>query len=128
MLVNIAVIEQPDLTIVGPELPLSLGLVDALQEQGLRVFGPTKAAAQLETSKSFAKIFMQREDIPTAAYALCTTLEDVREELPRFSVPVVVKASGLAAGKGVVICNTHHEAEAAAAQMFSGALLGTARN
>ena len=125
MLVNIAVIEQPDLTIVGPELPLSLGLVDALQQQGLRVFGPTRAAAQLETSKSFAKVFMQREDIPTAAYALCTTLDEVREELPRFSVPVVVKADGLAAGKGVVICNTHHEAEAAAAQMFSGALLGT---
>jgi phosphoribosylamine---glycine ligase len=125
MLVNIAVIEQPDLTIVGPELPLSLGLVDALQQYGLRVFGPTQAAAQLETSKSFAKMFMQREDISTAAYALCNTLEDVREELPRFSVPVVVKASGLAAGKGVVICNTHHEAEEAAAQMFSGDLLGT---
>ena len=67
---------------------------------------------------------MQREEIPTAAYALCTTLDEVREELPRFSVPVVVKADGLAAGKGVVICNTHHEAEAAAAQMFSGVLLG----
>jgi phosphoribosylamine--glycine ligase len=123
-LVNIAVIEQAALTVVGPELPLSLGLVDELQKRGLRVFGPTQAAAQLETSKSFAKVFMQREEIPTAAYALCTTLDEVREELPRFSVPVVVKADGLAAGKGVVICNTHHEAEAAAAQMFSGVLLG----
>jgi phosphoribosylamine--glycine ligase len=123
-LVDIAVIEQAALTVVGPELPLSLGLVDDLQKRGLRVFGPTQAAAQLETSKSFAKVFMQREDIPTAAYALCTTLDEVREELPRFSVPVVVKADGLAAGKGVVICNTHHEAEAAAAQMFSGVLLG----
>ena len=123
-LVDIAVVEQPALTVVGPELPLSLGLVDELQQRGLRVFGPTRAAAQLETSKSFAKVFMQREEIPTAAYALCRTLDDVREELPRFSVPVVVKADGLAAGKGVVICNTHHEAEAAAAQMFSGVLLG----
>jgi phosphoribosylamine--glycine ligase len=125
-LIDIAVVEQPGLTVVGPELPLSLGLVDELQKRGLRVFGPTKAAAQLETSKSFAKVFMQREEIPTAAYSLCTSLDDVREELPRFSMPVVVKADGLAAGKGVVICNTHHEAEVAAAQMFSGVLLGTA--
>jgi phosphoribosylamine--glycine ligase len=123
-LIDIAVIERPALIVVGPELPLSLGLVDELLRRGLRVFGPTQAAAQLETSKSFAKVFMQREEIPTAAYALCTTLDEVREELPRFSVPVVVKADGLAAGKGVVICNTHHEAEAAAAQMFSGVLLG----
>ncbi len=71
---------------------------------------------------------MQRNDIPTAAHAICTTLSEVREELPRFTVPVVVKASGLAAGKGVVICNTHLEAEETAAQMFSGALLGTAEN
>jgi phosphoribosylamine--glycine ligase len=80
----------------------------------------------LETSKAFAKEFMQRHAIPTAAHAVCTTLEEVREELPRFAVPVVVKADGLAAGKGVVICQTHREAEEAAAQMFSGALLGTA--
>ena len=123
-LVDVAVIEQPALTVVGPELPLSLGLVDELLKRKLRVFGPTQAAAQLETSKSFAKVFMQREEIPTAAYALCTTLDEVREQLRRFSVPVVVKADGLAAGKGVVICNTHHQAEAAAAQMFSGVLLG----
>jgi phosphoribosylamine---glycine ligase len=125
-MVNIVAIEQPALTVVGPELPLSVGLVDELTKRGYRVFGPTQAAAQLETSKAFAKEFMQRHDIPTAAYALCVTLDEVREELPRFTVPVVVKASGLAAGKGVVICNTHLEAEEAAAQMFSGALLGTA--
>ena len=124
-LLNIAVIEQPDLTVVGPELPLSLGLVDELRKLNLRVFGPTQAAAELESSKAFAKTFMQRENIPTAAYAICSTLDDVREELPRFSVPVVVKADGLAAGKGVVICNTHLEAEQAAAEMFSGVLLGT---
>ena len=118
--------EAPDLTVVGPELPLSLGLVDTLQRSGLRAFGPTQAAARLESSKGFSKAFMQTHDIPTAAYALCTSLDDVREELRNFSVPVVVKADGLAAGKGVVICNTHHEAEAAAAQMFSGVLLGMA--
>ena len=125
-MVNIVAIEQPALTVVGPELPLSLGLVDELAKRGFRVFGPTQDAAQLETSKAFAKEFMQRHDIPTAAYALCTTLEEVREELRRFSVPVVVKASGLAAGKGVIICNTHLEAEEVAAQMFSGVLLGNA--
>ncbi len=117
--------EHPDLTVVGPELPLSLGLVDALQRLELRAFGPTQAAAQLETSKSFAKEFMRHHDIPTAAYAVCTTLAEVRQELPRFSAPIVVKADGLAAGKGVVICQSHAEAEHTAAQMFSGALLGS---
>jgi phosphoribosylamine---glycine ligase len=124
-IVNIVAIEQPALTVIGPELPLSIGLVDELTKRGHRVFGPTQAAAMLETSKAFAKAFMQRHDIPTAAYALCTTLDEVSAELPRFAIPVVVKASGLAAGKGVVICNTHLEAEEAAAQMFSGVLLGT---
>jgi phosphoribosylamine--glycine ligase len=124
-MVNIVAIEQPALTVIGPELPLSVGLVDELTKRGHRVFGPTQDAAQLETSKAFAKEFMQRHVIPTAAYALCTTLSEVREELSRFTVPVVVKASGLAAGKGVVICNTHLQAEETAAQMFSGALLGT---
>jgi phosphoribosylamine--glycine ligase len=123
-MVNIVAIEQPALTIIGPELPLSVGIVDELTKRGFRVFGPTQDAAKLETSKAFSKEFMQRHVIPTAAYALCTTLNDVREELPRFSVPVVVKASGLAAGKGVVICNTHLEAEETAAQMFNGTLLG----
>ncbi len=123
-MVNIVAIENPSLTVIGPELPLSVGIVDELTKRGFRVFGPTKDAAQLETSKAFAKAFMQRHVIPTAAHALCTTLEEVREELRRFPVPVVVKASGLAAGKGVVICNTHLEAEGVAAQMFSGLLLG----
>src|SRR5215469_724104 len=124
-MVALVALEHPALTVIGPEVPLSLGLVDELQRRKLRVFGPTKAAAQLESSKAFAKSFMLRHSIPTAAYALCTTLDEVREQLPGFSVPVVVKASGLAAGKGVVICNTHLEAETTAAQMFSGALLGT---
>ena len=118
--------EHPALTVVGPELPLSLGLVDALERLGLRVFGPTQAATRLESSKSFAKDFMQRHNIPTAAYAVCRSLEDLRRELPRFAASVVVKADGLAAGKGVVLCNSHAEAEKAAAEIFSGALLGTA--
>jgi len=124
-MVALAQAEAPALTVIGPELPLSLGLVDELQSLGLRVFGPTRAAAQLETSKSFAKQFMRRHGIPTAAYAVCFSLDDVRQELPRFSAPVVVKADGLAAGKGVVICQTHLEAEQAAAEIFSGALLGS---
>src|SRR5882757_1512431 len=117
--------EKPALTVIGPELPLSLGIVDELQKRNLRVFGPTKDAAQLETSKAFAKEFMRLNDIPTAAYSVCTTLDEVREELQRYSLPVVVKADGLAAGKGVVICETRLQAEEAAAQMFSGVLLGT---
>lgn len=122
--VALAMAEQPGLVVIGPEVPLSLGVVDALRAQGLRVFGPTREAAMLETSKAFAKEFMRRNDILTAAYAVCTTPADVAEALRGFSVPVVVKADGLAAGKGVVICQTHAEAEAAAAQMFSGELLG----
>ncbi len=125
-MVNLVAVEQPALTVIGPELPLAVGVVDELVKRGFRVFGPTKGAAQLETSKAFAKEFMQRHGIPTAAYALCVSLDEVRQELGRFSVPVVVKASGLAAGKGVVICETHRQAEQTAAEMFSGALFGTA--
>jgi phosphoribosylamine--glycine ligase len=124
-LVAIAEEEKPDLTLVGPELPLSIGVVDELKRLGFKVFGPTQAAAKLESSKAFAKEFMQRHGIPTAAYAVCTSIEQVREELLKFEAPaVVVKADGLAAGKGVVMCTTHAEAEAAAEEMFSGALLG----
>ncbi len=94
-MVNIVAIEQPALTVIGPELPLSVGLVDELTKRGFRVFGPTQAAAMLETSKAFAKEFMQRHDIPTAAHAICINLDEVHEELRRFTMPVVVKASGL---------------------------------
>jgi phosphoribosylamine--glycine ligase len=125
-MVNLVAIEQPALTVIGPEVPLAVGIVDQLQSRGLRVFGPTQAAAQLESSKAFAKSFMMRHGIPTAAYALCTSLDEVRQQLDRFALPVVVKASGLAAGKGVVICNTRLEVERTAAEMFSGVLLGAA--
>lgn len=118
--------ESPGLVVIGPEVPLAAGAVDALQERGVRVFGPTRAAAQLETSKGFAKEFMRRWEIPTAAYAVCHSAEIVRGALEKFGGRVVVKADGLAAGKGVVLCESHGEAIAAAEEMFSGSLLGAA--
>jgi|SRR5581483_5508678 len=117
---------QPDLTVVGPEIPLQLGVVDEFTRQGLRIFGPTKAAAQLESSKSFAKEFMQRHRIPTAHYAICNSVEEVHKALPLFSTPLVVKADGLAAGKGVVICQSKEEVAAVAAEMLNGKLVGEA--
>jgi len=117
---------QPDLTVVGPELPLTLGVVDEFTRRGWPVFGPTKAAAQLEASKSFAKEFLQRHRIPTAAYAICDSIEEVREALALFHAPVVVKADGLAAGKGVVIAASKEEAASVAAEMFSGKMVGEA--
>jgi phosphoribosylamine--glycine ligase len=117
---------KPDLTIIGPELPLQLGVVDEFTHHGYRIFGPTQAAARLESSKSFAKEFMQRYHIPTAHYAICDSAEDVSDALPHFHMPVVVKADGLAAGKGVVICKSKEEASAVAAEMLSGKMLGEA--
>jgi phosphoribosylamine--glycine ligase len=117
---------QPDLTVVGPELPLMLGVVDELQRRGLRAFGPTQAAAQLESSKSFAKQFLQRHHIPTAHYAICTSQAQLRSALAHFHAPVVVKADGLAAGKGVVIAKTKEEAANVASEMLSGKMLGEA--
>ena len=117
---------RPDLTVVGPELPLTLGVVDEFTRRGWPVFGPTKAAAQLEASKSFAKEFLQRHRIPTAHYAICDSMEEVRAALTHFHVPVVVKADGLAAGKGVVIAASREEATRAAAEMLSGKMVGQA--
>ena len=124
-MVEVAVAERPDLVIVGPELPLSLGIVDELQVRGMKVFGPTKAAAQLESSKSFAKRFLQRHQIPTANYAVCTTLDEVEQTIDSFHAPIVVKADGLAAGKGVVICQSRRTALDAAQGLLSGSLLGS---
>src|SRR5580704_7498012 len=117
---------QPDLTIIGPELPLTLGVVDEFMRRGWPVFGPTRAAAQLESSKSFAKEFLQRHHIPTAHFAICDSIEQVRSALAHFHVPVVVKADGLAAGKGVVIAKSKEEAASVAAEMLSGRMLGDA--
>jgi phosphoribosylamine--glycine ligase len=123
-MVRLAEAEQPGLTIVGPELPLSLGVVDAFEEKGFRVFGPSRAAAMLESSKSFAKRFLQRHNIPTANYAVCTTAADLEKAIEFFHPPIVVKADGLHAGKGVVICQSRQTAIEAAQGIFSGALLG----
>jgi phosphoribosylamine---glycine ligase len=123
-MVRLVELEQPGLTIVGPELPLSLGIVDALQQRGFRVFGPTKEAARLESSKAFAKQFMKRHQIPTANYAVCTSAAEVEKSVSLFHPPIVVKADGLAAGKGVIICTSRHTAVEAAQGLFTGALLG----
>jgi phosphoribosylamine--glycine ligase len=118
--------ERPGLVVVGPEGPLAAGVVDALVARGVRVFGPTRAAAQLESSKGFAKAFMERWGIPTAAYRVCRSVAEVQAAVARFAPSLVVKADGLAAGKGVVMCGSHEEAVAAAEEMFGGAMLGAA--
>jgi phosphoribosylamine--glycine ligase len=122
--VRMAEAEQPGLIIVGPELPLSLGIVDALQERGLRVFGPTRAAAMLESSKGFAKRFLQRHKIPTANYAVCANAAELEKAIEIFHPPIVVKADGLHAGKGVIICPSRNTALEAAHDLLSGKLLG----
>ncbi|MCI0396525.1 MAG: phosphoribosylamine--glycine ligase [Chloroflexi bacterium] len=108
------------LTVVGPEAPLAAGIVDAFQAAGLPIFGPGRAAAQVEASKAFAKAFMRRQGIPTAAYATFSDYAEARDYLGNQSLPngVVVKASGLAAGKGVIICDDLAEAEAALQQIM----------
>ena len=117
---------RPDLTVVGPELPLTLGIVDEFQKRDLPIFGPTAKAARLESSKTFAKEFMQRHHIPTAHYSVCTSAAEIKNALNLFSAPVVVKADGLAAGKGVVVAKTKDEAAQVATEMLSGAMLGEA--
>ena len=118
--------EKPSLTIVGPELPLSLGVVDELTARGHRAFGPTKAAARLESSKAFAKQFMKRHHIPTANYAVCTSAAELEHTIGLFQPPIVVKADGLAAGKGVLICDSRAIALDSAHGLFDGSLLGEA--
>jgi phosphoribosylamine--glycine ligase len=112
-LVDFARRERIDLTVVGPEQPLVLGIVDAFEAAGLAIFGPSKAAAQLEGSKAFAKAFMARHDIPTAAYRSFRAHEfaDALAYVRQMEAPLVIKASGLAAGKGVVVCPDRDEAE-----------------
>jgi phosphoribosylamine--glycine ligase len=108
------------LVVIGPEAPLVDGLADSLRGAGLAVFGPSRAAAQLEGSKGFTKDLCARVGIPTAAYARATTLDEALTVLDGHALPVVIKADGLAAGKGVVIAETRVEAEAALAEMFAG--------
>ena len=115
-----------DLTIVGPEAPLAKGVVDIFKSSQLRIFGPTQAAAQLESSKDFAKQFMQRHGIPTAAYQTFTDAQSAHEYIDAQGAPIVIKADGLAAGKGVVVAMTLDEAHAAVQSMLGDAKLGQA--
>ena len=110
-----------DFVVVGPEAPLVDGLADSLREAGIAVFGPSKAAARLEGSKGFTKDLCERAGIPTAGYVRTTSLDEAKAALDRFAPPYVLKADGLAAGKGVVIADNRAQAEAALTEMFSGA-------
>lgn len=105
-----AVKEKIDLTVVGPELPLTLGIVDSFEEKGLKIFGPSKKAAEIEGSKVFAKDLMRKYEIPTAAYKVFKNPKDAKDYVKEHSLPLVVKADGLAAGKGVIICKTKEDA------------------
>src|SRR6266550_1131906 len=114
-LIRVADAERADFTIVGPEVPLSAGVADRFAADGRLLFGPTQAAAQLESSKAFAKTFMTRHGVPTARFRTCDHLDDAIATIhsSEFGFPVVLKADGLAAGKGVVIANDRAEAQSA---------------
>ncbi|MBP7454614.1 MAG: phosphoribosylamine--glycine ligase, partial [Ottowia sp.] len=120
--------EKIGLTVVGPEQPLAAGVVDEFRAHGLRIFGPTKAAAQLESSKAFSKDFMKRHGIPTAAYETFTDPVPAHAYVDKLGAPIVVKADGLAAGKGVVVAATKEEAHAAIDDMLGGNSLGVSHN
>ena len=102
--------EQIDLTVIGPELPLTLGIVDSFREEGLRIFGPDREAAMLEGSKAFAKELMKQQGIPTAFFSTFTQAEDANRYIQEVGAPIVVKADGLCGGKGVIVCQTVEEA------------------
>ena len=121
-MIETAVKVTPDLVVVGPEVPLMLGVVDELHRRGIPVFGPTQAAAQLESSKSFSKAFMSRHRIPTPLYVQVHAVSEIKGALANFSAPIVVKADGLAAGKGVIIAASKEEASQAATAMLQGSL------
>lgn len=115
-----------DLTVIGPEVPLCLGLADLLEDNGFKVFGPRKYAATLEGSKAFSKNFMEKHNIPTAKYVEVTTYEDATNALSKFEYPLVIKADGLAAGKGVVICRDEEEAKTALKEIMLDRVLSSA--
>lgn len=117
---------QIDLTIVGPEIPLVAGIVDAFEKEGLKIFGPNKKCAQLEGSKSFSKDFMIRHNLPTAKYKEYTDLDEAISEIDSFGYPVVIKADGLAAGKGVVIPENREDAITTLKEMMSDKKFGKA--
>ncbi len=117
---------QVDLTIVGPEAPLVIGVVDNFQAEGLAIFGPTQAASQLEGSKAFCKDFLKRNNIPTAYYGVFTDVDSAMQYVKSKDTPIVIKADGLAAGKGVIIAHTQTEAEGAIIDMLQGNRFGEA--
>jgi phosphoribosylamine--glycine ligase len=125
-LLDFALRQHIDLTVVGPEVSLALGIVDAFEEKGLKIFGPNSRASQLESSKSFAKSFMEKHGIPTAKYRIYHELAKAVEEIGRFGLPVVIKADGLAAGKGVVIAQSRQEAVACIREMMEDKKFGKA--
>ena len=125
-LVDFAKKEAVAFTVVGPEAPLAEGIVDAFRAAGLRIFGPVQAAARLESSKEFAKSFMQRHGIPSAAYAAFSAVAPAHEYVDKQGAPIVVKADGLAAGKGVVVAMNAAEAHAAVEMMLTGKKMGAA--
>jgi phosphoribosylamine--glycine ligase len=125
-LIDFAKSNNIDITIVGPEAPLVMGVVDAFQAQGLSVFGPTQAASQLEGSKAFCKDFLDRNNIPTAFYGVFTEVDLAVEYVKEKGVPIVIKADGLAAGKGVIIANTQQEATDAIHDMLEDNRFGKA--
>ena len=125
-MVRFAVTEAIDLVFVAPDDPLALGMVDALQQAGIRAFGPSRAAARIEASKSFAKDLMRRYQIPTADYAVFDSVEPALAHLNSCDLPIVIKADGLALGKGVIIAQTQLEAEQAVRDMLEGNAFGQA--
>lgn len=125
-LLGFAKAEAIDLVVVGPELPLSLGIVDLFREYGVTIFGPTRAAARIEASKAFSKDLMKKYGIPTAAYGVFTDIPAAEAFIRQTGAPIVVKADGLAAGKGVIIAETEQEAVVAVRDMLSGNAFGDA--
>ncbi len=125
-LVNFAASVEADLTVVGPEVPLANGIVDAFQASGLPIFGPGRATAELEASKAFAKQFMRKQGIPTGDFAVFRSYEPARDYLAQQPGPVVIKASGLAAGKGVIVCDNLEQARAALQQIMVEKAFGIA--
>ena len=126
LLADFAIEENIDLTVIGPELPLSKGIVDLFRSKHLNIFGPTQKAAQLESSKDFAKAFMMRHNIPTAAYATFTDAKAAHDYVNQQGAPIVIKADGLAAGKGVVVAMSLDEAHSAIDAMLEDNKLGSA--